>query len=214
MKTKNEGSNIGLYGPNIAVKKETGTRYFCAPIKDGQIVLINSSCVAVVDAEEYTMEKAHWFPQMEESMKKAAIAGEEYIDVSERILALEKELEVLKEQKTQSERAYEKAVSAFQQVEEIYKSSKSVKGDEKYFFSSRLYESETVGDLNKALAIALKSDRPIYFEWEEHCPPRKMRKIISKDELLALAQEWHFRDIECNENEIVYTYVSTPTRFD
>lgn len=203
------------YSPIFATDKETGKKYFSSQIKGGQLVFINSSRIAVGKTDEYTLKKAeNWFPQMEESMKNAAIAGEVYTETSERISILEKELDALKEQKKQAEKDYHKEVLSFLKLRKIYDAAKTIKGDENYFFSSRLFTSEQVGDLNTALAIALKSDRPIYHEWEEYCPTTKKKKQISKDELLSLIDEWEFRDIIINENEIVYVSVPTPTRFD
>lgn len=206
---------MDYYSPIFATDKETGKKYFSSQIKGGQLVFINSSRIAVGKTDEYTLKKAeNWFPQMEESMKNAAIAGEVYTETSERISILEKELDALKEQKKQAEKDYHKEVLSFLKLRKIYDAAKTIKGDENYFFRSRLFASEQVGDLNTALAIALKSDRPIYHEWEEYCPTTKKKKQISKDELLSLIDEWKFRDIIINENEIVYVFVPTPTRFD
>ena len=190
-------------------KKES--EYYSASVKD-TLIFINSDKVSTGQKKDYIVREANdWLLQMEQYMDEAATAAEAYMASNSRISELEKIMKVLKEEKDKSEKAYFEAVKNFRIWSAIHRKMKTVNKDDTYIYSVRLFESEKKGDMTTALAIALKSKKPIFLinEYDE-------KTRITFEELVDIAykREGDFADIICNEDEIVYHAISTPTRFD
>lgn len=190
-------------------KKES--EYYSALIKD-ILVFINGDKVSTGRKEEYIVREANdWLLQMEQYMDEAAAAAETYMASNSRISELEKIMEVLKEEKSKSEKAYFEAVKNFRIWSAIHRKMKSVSEDDTYVYHVRLFESEKKGDMTTALAIALKSKKPIFLI---DADGRKSKICVETLVNIAYKRKGDFADIICKENEIEYHAVSTPTRFD
>lgn len=196
---------VSVYAKND--KKE----YFAMPISKNRLVFISETKIAYDYDNKYQVRKAEgWLPQMEKQMRDAAVAAEKYLTVSSQI-------EELKKKEEEYQKAYFSSARDFTNYMNIYFEMKKVTGREHYVYSERLFNEDKKGKFETALAIAIKSHKPIYYYTKKYDACNAVcEKEITVDELIAVALKRYgdFADICCLENEIRYYDIPTPTRFD
>ena len=192
--------------------------YFAMPISKNRLIFINEKKISYDYDNKYQVRKAEgWLPQMEKQMRDAAVAAEKYLTVSSQIEELKKKIEELKKKEEEYQKAYFSSARDFTKYMNIYFEMKKVTGREHYVYSERLFSEDKKGKLETALAIAIKSHKPIYYYTKHNdCNAAVCEKEITVDELIAVALKrcGDFADVCCLENEIRYYDISTPTRFD
>lgn len=202
---------VSVYAKND--KKE----YFAMPISKNRLVFISETKIAYDYDNKYQVRKAEgWLPQMEKQMRDAAVAAEKYLTVSSQIEELKKKIEELKKKEEEYQKAYFSSARDFTNYMNIYFEMKKVTGQEHYVYSERLFNEDKKGKFETALAIAIKSHKPIYYYKKGSNYDVACEKEITVDELIAVALKRYgdFADICCLENEIRYYDIPTPTRFD